>query len=903
MTDWSTYSAAEALETLRSDPDRGLSQQEAAARQQDFGLNELQGQQLLPLWKRFLGQFREFLVLLLVGAAVISLLLGEITDALVIMIVVTVNAVLGLIQEYRAEKALEALKNLSAPTAKVVRDGQVAEVPARELVPGDVVFLDAGDFVPADGRLLESANLKVDQSALTGESEPVEKNDAFIAVEDTPLAERDNMIHMGTSVSFGRGKILVTGTGMATEIGRIAGLIGEDGEEQTPLQKKLGKFGQQLGMLGIFFCIIIFLLGVLRGSSFYEMFLIAVSLAVAAIPEGLPAIVTVVLALGVQRMARQNAIIRKLPAVETLGAATVICSDKTGTITQNAMTVRKLVAGCGDFRVTGEGYNTAGRFFREDEAGETIEIEPASDAHLSLLLKIALLNNDARLTKEEAVNVIGDPTEGALVVAAGKAGLTRERLERELPRIGELPFDSERKMMSTIHRGVLREWPGDNKETRFLLTKGAPGEVLEKCSHWVSTEGIRKLDLLAKEHFLAKNREMARQALRVLAFALRPLEEASVAAPDAETDLVFVGMAGMMDPPRPEAGQALETSRRAGIKVKMITGDHRDTALAIAREMNLAHDDTDAISGTELDRLEFKELQERVKTVSVFARVSPEHKVRIVEALQANGDIVAMTGDGVNDAPALRKADIGISMGQTGTDVAKEAAEMVLADDNFATIVKAVQEGRIIFENIKKAIYFLLSTNMGELFTILGAILLGWPLPLFPIQVLWINLVTDSLPALAIGVDPPERGAMQRPPRNPSEGIFEPGARAQIILFGLFIALVTLGAFWLGWRESTVKGQTLAFATLAFSQLVHVFNFRSLRESIFRRGIAGNRPLLAGVSISAALQIIVLVVPFFMPVFRVVSLSGGDWLTVIVLCLSPVAFGELWKLVVNRKTV
>ena len=538
MTDWSTYSAAEALERLSSDPARGLSQQEAAARQQDFGLNELQGQQPLPLWKRFLGQFSNSWCCFW-WALLLFLFAGEITDALVIMIVVTVNAVLGLIQEYRAEKALEALKNLSAPTAKVVRDGQVAEVPARELVPGDVVLLDAGDFIPADGRLLETANLKVDQSALTGESEPVEKNDAFIAVEDTPLAERDNMVHMGTSVSFGRGKILVTGTGMATEIGRIAGLIGEAGEEQTPLQKKLGKFGQQLGMLGIFFCIIIFLLGVLRGSSFYEMFLIAVSLAVAAIPEGLPAIVTVVLALGVQRMARQNAIIRKLPAVETLGAATVICSDKTGTITQNAMTVRKLVVGSGDFRVTGEGYNMAGRFLREDEAGETIEIEPASDAHLSLLLKIALLNNDARLTKEEAVNVIGDPTEGALVVAAGKAGLTRERLEQELPRTGELPFDSERKMMSTIHRGVLREWPGDNKETRFLLTKGAPGEVLEKCSRWLSTEGIRKLDLPAKEHFLAKNQEMARQALRVLAFALRPLEEASVAAPDAETDLVL----------------------------------------------------------------------------------------------------------------------------------------------------------------------------------------------------------------------------------------------------------------------------------------------------------------------------------------------------------------------------
>ncbi len=897
MLDWSGYTPAEALEILQTDELRGLSPAEVTRRQQKYGLNQLQVQQPLPLWRRFLAHFSEFLVLILLAAAIISLILGEGTDALVILVVVTVNAVLGVIQEYRAEKALDALKNLSAPTAKVVREGRAVEVAARELVPGDVVLLEAGDFVPADGRLLEAANLKVDQSALTGESEPVEKNVAFTAKGDVPLAEKENMVHMGTALTFGRGRAIITGTGMDTEIGRIAGLIEKAGEKKTPLQEKLGQFGRQLGFLAIFLCLLIFFLGMLRGNDFYEMFFIAVSLAVAAIPEGLPAIVTIVLALGVQRMARYNAVIRKLPAVETLGAATVICSDKTGTLTHNAMTVRHLVTGSGELGVSGVGYEKEGNFFR----GEAV-IEPSADPLLSILLKIGLLNSDALLTEDDGIiRVVGDPTEGALVAVAGKAGLIRDELVQRLPRLKEYPFDSERKMMSTVHRGTLDEWPGsdgnkDSLKGMLLLTKGAPGQVLERCSRRLSSDGIRELDSSTREHFRGKNRTMAARALRVLAFALRPLESDPPEEPgEAEQDLIFVGMAGMIDPPRPEAGKALEICRQAGIRVKMITGDHKETALAIAREMGLVWENEEALSGAELDRLSPEELRGRVGKVSVFARVSPEHKVRIVEALQAEEEIVAMTGDGVNDAPALKKADIGAAMGQTGTDVAREAAEMVLADDNFATIVQAVQEGRIIFDNIKKAVYFLLSTNVGEIFTILGAILLGWPLPLLPIQILWINLVTDSLPALALGVDSPERDTMQRPPRHPREGIFERKSKTTILVYGVFIAAIALSAFYLGWQESVGKGRTMAFATLALSQLVHVFNFRSLQKSLFRRGLTGNRPLLAGVAVSALLQLAVLLTPFFMSIFRVTALAAVEWLIIAALAISPLIFGELLK--------
>ncbi len=899
MFDWPARTPEEVLEKWQTDASRGLSTAEAALRQQKYGPNTLRVQKSKPLWRRFLAQFSDFLVLILLAAVIVSFSLGEGTDALVILVVVTINAVLGIVQEYRAEKALEALKTLAAPSARVFREGIVSEIAARELVPGDLVLVEAGDFVPADGRLLETADLRVDQSALTGESKPVEKI-AGLIVGEAPLAEECNMVHMGTSVVFGRGRAVITSTGMETQIGRIAGMMEKAGDSKTPLQKKLGRFGRQLGLLTVLLCVLIFLLGLMKGNDFSQMFFLAVSLAVAAIPEGLPAVVTIVLALGVQRMAKRNAIIRKLPAVETLGAATVICSDKTGTLTHNAMTVRQIITGGGRFQVSGEGYGTTGAFLQED--GKIAE--PAADRLLSALLRIALLNNNAALKKDEngVVQVIGDPTEGALVAAAGKAGFFRAEQETALPRLKEYPFDSVRKMMSTVHRGTPAKQLGiGNDEGYILLTKGAPGEVLERCSSWLGSRGIEKLDSAGRDYFLGENDKMAKQALRVLAFALKPLRDGlPESADEAENGLIFIGLAGMIDPPRQEAGRALELCRQAGIRVKMITGDHKETALAIAREMGLAMEDEEAISGSELDQLSREQLRKGVDGLSVFARVSPEHKVRIVEALQARGEIVAMTGDGINDAPALKKADIGAAMGLTGTDVAREAAEMVLADDNFATIVHAVREGRIIFENIKKAIYFLLSANVGEILTIVGAIALGWPLPLLPIQILWINLVTDSLPALSLGAEPPEKGIMQRPPKDPHEGIFQRGGGTTIAVYGFFIAAIALLAFYLGWQDSIGKGRSMAFATLALSQLVHVINFRSLQESIFRRGLFGNRLLLAGAAFSLILQLIVLLTPFLMSIFRVTALAAGDWLVISALALSILVFAELWKQVFAR---
>lgn len=899
MTDWYRLTAEETLKSLGTDPSRGLSGDEAEKRIARFGKNELQEKAGQTVWEMLFSQFKEFLVLLLIGAAVISILLGEITDALVIFLVVIINAILGVIQEFKAEKSLAALKTLSAPTAKVVREGRIFQLPAGDLVPGDLILLDAGDFIPADARLLEAVNLKVDESALTGESVPVEKDAAFTVDGEAPLAERKNLVFMGTVSTFGRARAVVTTTGMETEIGRIAGLIQEAEAERTPLQKKLTEFGQELGVLALILCAIIFFLGILRGNRLFEMFFTSVSLAVAVIPEGLPAIVTIVLALGVQRMAGQKAIIRKLPAVETLGSATVICSDKTGTLTQNAMTVRRIAIGESLYEVTGEGYELEGDFLRK---GAKVPVE--EDPYLSLILKIGLLCNDASFFTEDGKRrLVGDPTEGALVVAAEKGGFDRQRFAKEFPREKELPFDSVRKRMSTVNRGPLPSGvPGLPEEGFWLLVKGAPDTVLEKCTRWLGKDGPSELTPEKKEEFLRVNREMAGEALRVLGFALRPFNpEEDFTVEAAEQDLIFIGFMGMIDPPRSEAREAIKVCRKAGIKVKMITGDHRDTALAIAKELGLAAGENQIMTGGELDKLSQEELGNAVKEVTVFARVSPEHKVRIVDALKKNGEIVAMTGDGVNDAPALKKADIGAAMGIAGTDVAKEAAEMVLADDNFVTIVQAVKEGRIIFENIKKAIYFLLSCNAGEIFTILTAILLGWPVPLYPIQILWVNLVTDSLPALALGVDPPEDEVMQKKPRDPGEGIFAYGMKRTLVFYGVFIAFVTLAAFNIGAKESIMKGQTMAFATLGLSQLAHVFNFRSLSNSILTRGFLGNKPLLLGILVSAVMQLAVLFTPFLMEIFKVQRLAPSEILEISGLVLSPLLFGELWKAVWIRK--
>ncbi len=893
-TGWYTLRASDLAEALDSDCSRGLTREQVEQKQRQYGLNELQEQKGITVWEMFLGQFKEFLVILLMAAAAISLIIRETTDAIVILAVVLLNAVLGVIQEYKAEKSLAALKTLSAPTAKVIREGAVFEIPARELVPGDLVVLEAGDYIPADARLVEAANLAVDESALTGESVPVEKDAAFISSETLPLADRKNMVHMGTIATGGRGCALVTGTGMNTEIGHIAGMIQAAPLEKTPLQKKLDRFGRLLGLLAIFLCALIFILGVLRGIDILPMFLTSVSLAVASIPEGLPAIITIVLALGVQRMARQQAIIRKLPAVETLGAATVICSDKTGTLTQNEMTVRRVDYGVTPIRVTGEGYKSKGKFLSGDEV-----IDPRQDRHLLLLLAIGLLNNDACIVEEEGqFRVIGDPTEGALISAAEKGGLESSELAAALPRIHEYPFDSTRKLMSTVHRGDLDlPWPGLKECRTWLLTKGAPDMVLERCRYRLTPSGLQELTASQKEELLSRNGEMARDALRVLGFAIRPLPEntADLPADEAERELVFTGFMGMIDPPRPEAREAIKTCHEAGIDVKMITGDHAETALAIAAELGLASSEEEIITGLELEQLDDEELAGKISGLKVFARVAPEQKVRIVKALKANGEIAAMTGDGVNDAPALKQADIGTAMGRTGTAVAKEAAEIVLSDDNFATIVRAVEEGRVIYENIKKAVFFLLSCNAGEIVTIFAAILLGWPLPLIPIQILWVNLITDSLPALALGVDPRESDMMRRPPRDPKSGLFDSHSVRTLIVFGLLIGLITLTAFSIGAAESLEKGRTMAFATLALCQLVHVFNFRSLQHSVVGRNFYANRPLLGAVLISAALQLAVLLIPASAAIFHVVPLDSGEWFYVAALTITPLFLGEMWK--------
>lgn len=892
-TKWHTLSAEETAELLETDCARGLTQLQVSERRQQYGLNKLREQKGTTVWRMLFSQFKEFLILLLIAAAVVSLAIGETADAVVILAVVLLNAVLGVIQEFKAEKSLAALKTLSAPEAKVIREGALFELPACELVPGDLILVEAGDFVPADGRLIDTAGLTADESALTGESVPVEKEAAPISGEAPTLSEQTNSVHMGTIITGGRGRALVTATGMNTEIGRIAGMIQEAPVEKTPLQKKLDHFGRRLGLLAIFLCALIFVLGILRGHELLPMFLTSVSLAVAAIPEGLPAIITIVLALGVQRMAAQQAIIRKLPAVETLGAATVICTDKTGTLTRNEMTVRQLDYGSGAITVSGEGYGSAGGFSRGGRA-----VDPQQDRQLRLLLTIGLLNNNARLIEEEGyTKVIGDPTEGALIAAAAKAGLVQEQLAAALPRTDEQPFDSERKLMSTVHRGELAELVELNENRCWFLTKGASDIVLERCRYRLDSTGIKPLTAAERAALATCNREMAGAALRVLGFAFRPMPpNNTLPLEQFEKELIFAGFMGMNDPPRPGAKEAVKSCREAGIAVKMITGDHAETALAAAAALELASKKEEIITGTEIEQLSDEELAGKVGGIRIFARVTPEHKVRIVNALKANGEIAAMTGDGVNDAPALKRADIGSAMGRSGTAVAKEAAEMILADDNFATIVRAVEEGRTIYENIRKAVFFLLSCNTGEIVTILAAILLGWPLPLLPVQILWINLITDTLPALALGVDPGEEEMMHRPPRSPSRSFFSPRILRTLTVFGLLIGLITLTAFFIGAGESVEKGQTMAFATLALSQLIHAFNFRSLHRSVMGRRFFGNPLLLGAVLISGALQLSVLLIPAAAVIFHAAPLVAGEWLYVALLSLSPLLFGEIWKL-------
>ena len=863
MKFWYQETNQEVAERLGTSLEKGLPVARIEELQAKYGLNELQAAPPRSIWNMLWEQLTDYLIIILLGAALVSALLGEGQDSLVILIIVIMNAVLSVVQERRAEDALAALKALSDPKAVVVRDGFVLEIPSNQLVPGDLILLEAGQFIPADARIIESANLRVEEAALTGESLPVEKTVAALSGEQS-VGDRTNMAYMGTIVVHGHGKALVTGTGMTTEIGKIAGMLQAAEDQGTPLQRKLDVFGKKLGRAILVIVAFIFVVGVLRGFPPLDMFMTAVSLAVAAIPEGLPAIVTIVLALGVQKMSKRNAIIRRLPAVETLGAATVICSDKTGTLTMNDMTVRRLVAGLTEYDVDKLDLSYPGQ---------------------KMLIEGAALCNDTQGQKNG--DLLGDPTETALVALAIKAGVNYQELKAKYPRIDEISFDSERKQMTTVHR-----WPSAQQET--AVVKGAADIILPQCSRIFIDGEVREITSADRQMIERYNEEMADEALRVLAVAYRPDVDGANHA-ELETDLVFLGLQGMIDPPRPEAFEAIRVAQNAGIRIIMITGDHKRTATAIAKELGVLGTG-EVVTGAELDRLSDDALIERINHINVFARVSPEHKVRIVKALKAQGHIVAMTGDGVNDAPALKYADIGAAMGRVGTDVAKDAADMVLADDNFATIVTAVREGRVIFENIRKAIYFLLSCNAGEVLAIFSAIMLGWKaVPLLPIQILWINLVTDSFPALALGVEPAEPGLMDRPPRPTTEGLFQKRTGLLILLAGIFIGGITLIAFRLGLKDDLIAARSMAFATLSLSQLFFVFNFRSLDKPLTALNPLGNPRLIQAVSLSIFLQLIVFLVPFLRRVFQLALLTFGEVLIVLGLSLATLIFGELAK--------
>jgi Ca2+-transporting ATPase len=880
------------VERWQSDVDRGLSEEVAAQRLGEFGPNRLLEVGRVPAWRQFAGQFTEFMVLVLIGAAIVSGILQEWIDAVAILAIVVLNAVLGFVQQYRAEQALEALKKMAAPLATVIRDGNLRSIPAEELVPGDVIALVMGDLVPADARLLETHLLEVDEASLTGESVPVKKKADVVLPDGCPLGDRRNTVYSSTVVTYGKGAAVVTDTGMDTELGKIAHLVQTMGREETPLQRRL----EQVGKLLVYGClaivVVVFGLGLWRGVPVVEMFLTAVSLAVAAIPEGLPAVVTIALALGVRRMVQRNALIRKLPSVETLGSATVICTDKTGTLTQSVMTVRKIGLLDRLVDVTGDGYAPRGEF-RSDSGS----VDP-SDHDLQLALKIGVLCNNANLTRDDDTGSrwkpVGDPTEAALLAAAAKAGLWRADLEAEYRMLKELPFDSNRKRMTTIWR--------EPQGSVTAYVKGAPDVVLGLCTHVQASGSARRATAEDKERLLALNNRFADEAMRVLAVAYRSVEDEvdEPSVEEVEQNLVFAGLMAMKDPPRLEAKEAIATARRAGLEVVMITGDHKATAVAIAKELDLYRDGDIALTGAELDEIDDQRLGEVVEQVRVYARVSPEHKLRIVRAWESWGHIVAMTGDGVNDAPALKEADIGIAMGITGTDVSKEASDMILTDDNFASIVSAVEEGRAIFDNIRRFIHFLLSCNIGELLAMFLASLVGLPMPLLPIQILWVNLATDSLPALALGVEPAEPGGMDRPPRPPDEGVITRRMATMMGIQGMIIGLLTLGAFVIEYYVvggSVERARVMAFSTTIFAQNIHAFNVRSNRFSVFQLGLFTNRWLVAAFGAVILSELAVIYLPIFQPIFKTMPLSLQDWGVVIGLGVMPLIIVEIVKLI------
>lgn len=873
MEHWFTLSADETLERLGTDVDTGLSSAEVQRRLEEYGENKLVTKGGRSPWTILLAQFKETMVLILLAAGLVSWAIGDIKDTVVIMAIVVLNAALGFFQEYRAEQAMEALKQMSVPHVNVIRDGEEQDIEATQLVPGDLVLLEAGVAVPADARLVRSSNMRVEEAALTGESVPVDKTADTVVDEDAPLGDRPNMVFMGTAVTYGRGTAIVTETGMDTELGEIATMIESVEQEDTPLQRRMDQLGKRLALIAVVLVTLVFTLGVWRGGEISEMLLTAITLAVAAVPEGLPAVVTIALALGARRMVAQNALIRRLPAVETLGSVTTICSDKTGTLTENRMTVTVL--------------DVAGRTVElSTQRKETFPDEPpeAISDTLELLLIGGALCNDAKLRQDtedpDSYYTIGDPTEGALVMAAAHFGFREYELDEELPRIEEVPFSSERKRMTTIH-----EVPADHEHLPILespyvaFSKGAVDSLLDICTEVWNNGDTESLTDEWIKRISESNDEMAADGKRVLGIAFRPLDDVPDKTTDEtiEHDLIYVGMTGMIDPPRPEAGPAVETAHTAGIRTMMITGDHHLTAKAIARDLGIQRDaNREALTGRELATMSETDLERVVDDVSVYARVSPEHKLKIVTALQKRGQIAAMTGDGVNDAPALKKADIGVSMGQTGTDVAKEAADMILLDDNFATIVSAVKEGRTIYDNIRKFIKYLLTSNSGEIWTMLLAPIFALPVPLLPLQILWINLVTDGLPALALGVEPPEPDVMDRPPHPPDESVFARGLWQHIVWVGLFMGLLAFGVQW--FTVNTVDAwQTMVFNTLAIAQMAHVLAIRSERQSLFQQGIFSNVYMVLAVLSTLVLQLVVIYVPFFQFIFETQPLTPTEF--------------------------
>jgi Ca2+-transporting ATPase len=934
MTDqsWHSLHADKVLETLGVDPRVGLSPEEAQQRLEQYGPNALQEQPGSTWLERLVNQFKNTVVLLLIGAAIVSGITGEWYEAAAILLIVVLNAALGVVQEGRAEQALAALKKMSAPEAHLIRGGHVITTPEADVVPGDIVIIEAGNYIPADVRLIESANLQIDEASLTGESVPVNKNTEADIASDAGLGDRKTMAYKSTIATYGRGKGVVVSTGMATEIGKIAQMIQSVEEEQTPLQKRLDQLGKWLVYGALIVCGLVFLLAFGRaaqdaaqeigittlrqffdslgnttlrsglGEGALSAFLTAVALAVAAVPEGLQAVVTITLAIGMGEMVRRNALIRRLPAVETLGSASAICSDKTGTLTKNEMTAVKLFVPGAMVDISGQGYQPDGTFYRD---GSSIRPEEIPD--LSYLLTGALLSSDAQLEVSDNDSVgrdyriVGDPTEGALVVAAAKANLTRERLEIMYPRVDEIPFDSTRKRMSTLHRDP------DSSNKHLLFVKGAPDLVLELCTHMREAGDTLELTDAMRQSIGDVNRDMAQQALRVLAVAQRVFDRRPVEMDPSEheQELTFIGLVGMIDPARPEVRPAIERARSAGIRTVMVTGDYPETARAIAREIGLLREGGEVITGKQLQGMGDDELVGHIEQVDVFARVSPEHKVRIVDAFRRRDYVVAMTGDGVNDAPALKRASIGVAMGITGTDVSKETADMVLTDDNYVSIVNAVEQGRIIYDNIRKFVYFLLSCNLAEIAVIFLGTLLGFPQTLTPIQLLWLNLLTDGAPALALGVEKGDPDVMARPPRPTNEPIIDPIMRAGMIVQTIFITAVTLTGFFLGLREGRVLGlpeeeqlvmaRSMAFTILAFSELIRAYTSRSELYSVFRIGVFSNRFMQYAVLVSVTLLLAVIYIPFLQPIFNTTPLTLVEWAEILPLMLVPSLAAEISK--------